>query len=74
MVGIGRGFDNGLSLGAELWTSQDFDPATTTSQYSFDLTAAWVTDNDIQIDGGVNFGLDRATPDTEVYFGVSRRF
>jgi hypothetical protein len=74
VIGIGRGFDNGLSLGAEVWTSQDFDPAGTTSQYSFDLSAAWVVGADTQLDGGVNLGLNKVTPDAEVYFGISRRF
>jgi len=36
--------------------------------------AAWLADNDTQLDGGVNLGLNRATPDVEIYFGMSRRF
>jgi hypothetical protein len=43
-------------------------------QYSFDLDAAWLADNDMQLDGGLNIGLNRATPDLEIYLGVSRRF
>ncbi len=74
VVGLGKSLDGGWNLGAEIWTAQDFDPAGTTSQYSFDVSAAWLADNDTQLDGGLNFGLNRATPDTEVYFGVSRRF
>ena len=74
VVGLGRGFDNGLTLGAEIWTSQSLDPAGTVSQYSFDLDAALLTNNDTQLDWGVNLGLNRPTPDLEVYAGVSRRF
>jgi Putative MetA-pathway of phenol degradation len=73
VVGLGRGFGN-LTLGAEVWTSQNLDPAGTVSQYSFDLDAAYLTDSDTQLDGGVNLGLNRATPDLEIYFGISRRF
>ncbi len=41
VVGIGRGFGP-LSLGAEVWTSQNFDPLGTASLYSFDVSAAWL--------------------------------
>ena len=58
----------------ELWSGQNLDPAGTVSQYSFDVDAAWLVDNDTQLDGGVNIGLNRATPDLEFYFGISRRF
>lgn len=73
VIGIGRGFGP-FTLGAEIWSGQNLDPAGTISQYSFDLDAAWLADKDTQLDGGVNFGLNRATPDVEFYFGISRRF
>jgi hypothetical protein len=73
VVGLGRSFGN-LTLGAEVWSDQNVDPAGTISQYSFDLDAAYLTDSDTQLDGGVNLGLNRATPDLELYLGVSRRF
>jgi hypothetical protein len=73
VAGIGRNFGK-LSLGAEVWTAQNLDPAGTVSQYSADVDAAWLLDNDTQIDGGANIGLNRATPDLELYLGVSERF
>jgi len=73
VVGLGKSFGP-VTLGAELWSGQNLDPAGTVSQYSFDLDAAWLVNNDTQLDGGVNIGLNRATPDLEFYFGVSRRF
>jgi hypothetical protein len=73
VVGLGRSFGP-LTLGAEIWTAQNLDPAGTVSQYSFDLDAAWLANNDTQLDCGLNLGLNRATPDMEIYFGVSRRF
>jgi Putative MetA-pathway of phenol degradation len=73
VVGIGRGIGN-VTLGAEVWSAQNLDPAGTVSEYSFDLDAAWLIGNDTQIDGGANMGLNRATPDLEIYFGVSERF
>jgi hypothetical protein len=76
VVGLGRSFEGGFSAGAELWGSTDFDPAGQTQQYSFDLSAAWQPESlhDVQFDGGVNFGLNRATPDTQIYVGISKRF
>ncbi len=76
VVGFGRSLDNGFTLGAELWTAQDFDPSGTASQYSFDLDAAWQpgSDSDLQLDAGINFGLNRDTPGAQIYFGISRRF
>jgi len=73
VAGLGRTF-GAVTLGAEVWTDQNLDPLGTVSQYSFDLDAAWLADNDTQLDGGVNLGLNRATPDLELYFGISRRF
>jgi len=73
VAGIGRNFGK-LSLGAEVWTAQNLDPAGTVSQYSADVDAAWLIGNDTQIDGGANIGLNRATPDLELYLGVSERF
>jgi len=76
VIGLGRALENGLTLGAELWTSQDFDPSGAASQYSFDLDAAWQPrgDADLQLDIGVNLGLNRNTPGSQLYFGISRRF
>jgi hypothetical protein len=73
VVGLGKSFGP-VTLGVELWSGQNLDPAGTVSQYSFDVDAAWLVDNDTQLDGGVNIGLNRATPDLEFYFGISRRF
>jgi hypothetical protein len=75
VVGLGRSVGGGVSLGAELWALTDFDPDGDTRQYSFDVAAAWqpAADPDLQFDGGVNFGLNGATPGVQVYIGVSRR-
>lgn len=73
VVGLGKSF-GAFTLGAEVWTGQNLDPAGATSQYSFDVDAAWLANNDTQLDSGVNVGLNRATPDVEFYLGISRRF
>lgn len=75
VAGISRGFDSGVTLGAELWQSRDFDPAGATQQASFDLSAALIPsgDKNLQLDGGVNFGLTRITADVQGYVGLSLR-
>jgi hypothetical protein len=76
VIGLGRSVGAGISLGAELWALTDLDPAADTQQYSFDLAAAWqpAGESDLQFDGGVNFGLNGATPSLQIYVGASRRF
>jgi hypothetical protein len=63
-----------LSLSAEVWGQWDWDPAGTTRQASVDGSVAYLLSNDVQFDAGANFGLNRATPDVELYAGVSKRF
>lgn len=74
-VGLGHGFGP-LTAGVELWGKVDDDPAGRTTQASADLTAAYVpaAAPDLQLDAGLNAGLNRHTPDLEVYVGVARRF
>jgi hypothetical protein len=74
-VGLGRSFGP-LPAGVELGGKLDDDPAGRTSQASADLTAAFVpaASPNLQLDAGLNAGLNRRTPDLEVYVGVARRF
>jgi hypothetical protein len=63
-----------LNLSAEIWGAWDWDPDGTTRQASADGAIAYLLGNNVQIDAGANFGLNRATPDAELYGGVSVRF
>ena len=63
-----------VTVFGEFWSDVDFDPTDATTQYSADLAAAWVLPHDVQLDGGVNIGLNRQTPAVQGYFGVSHRF
>ncbi|WP_172448529.1 transporter [Caulobacter mirabilis] len=76
VVGLGRGFDNGLSATVELSTTQDFDPTETGRQYFLGLSGGWQPKSspDMQWDLGINFGLNSEAPDAEIYGGVTRRF
>lgn len=63
-----------LTLSGELWGAWDFDPAGTVRQYSIDGAVAYLLGRDVQIDAGANFGLNRHTPDVQLYTGIAFRF
>lgn len=74
LIDFGIAASSQLSLTAELWGQWDWDPAGTTRQYSADAAVAYLANTSVQLDAGANFGLNRDTPDVEVYAGVSKRF
>jgi hypothetical protein len=63
-----------FTLYNEIWTSQNFDPAGTVRQYSYDVSLAWLVQPTLQLDIGANIGLNRETPDLVAYLGISSRF
>jgi hypothetical protein len=63
-----------LTIAGELWTNVNFDPAGTAKQASADAALAYGVSDNLQLDGGVNLGLTRDTPDLELYAGLSIRF
>ena len=63
-----------LNLSAEIWGQWDWDPSGTSRQASADGAVAYLLSNDVQLDTGANFGLNRVTPVVELYGGVSLRF
>jgi len=71
---IGVPLSSHVTLSGELWGAWDFDPAGTVRQYSVDAAAAFLLSNDVQLDAGVNLGLNRNTPDVELYSGIALRF
>jgi hypothetical protein len=73
VASLGRSFGP-VSLGAELWGQVEDDPAGTVRRASADLTSALMIGKNLQLDAGANFGLNRQTPDAEVYVGISKRF
>lgn len=64
----------GLTLIGELWTATNFDPGETVTLASADAAIAYAVNNNLQLDLGTNIGLNRHTPDVELYVGVSVRF
>jgi len=74
VIGVGWQATSKFSLSGEIWGQWDWDPSGTQRQASADAAAAYLVSNDFQIDGGANFGLNRDTPDLELYSGFSVRF
>jgi Putative MetA-pathway of phenol degradation len=73
-LNIGKTLTSKLTAYAEVWTAQNYDPAGTVRQYLADVALAYLATPTLQFDVGGNFGLSRATPDAQIYFGVSTRF
>ncbi len=63
-----------FTLYNELWINQNFDPAGTVRQYSYDVSLAWLARPTLQVDIGANIGLNRFTPGLVAYVGVATRF
>ena len=63
-----------LNIAAEIWRGWDWDPSSATRQASADGSVAYLLSNDVQVDAGANFGINWATPDVELYGGISKRF
>jgi hypothetical protein len=74
VVNLGLQASDKLAFSTELWAMWDWDPAGTGKQVSWDGSAAYLVNKDLQLDAGANFGLNRETPDVELYTGVSVRF
>jgi len=74
VVNLGVAVSDKVSLSTDLWGKWDRDPAGTGKQVSWDIAGSYLATKTLQLDAGANFGLNRQTPDFEVYSGVSVRF
>jgi hypothetical protein len=74
LVNLGWQATKKLTVTTEIWGQWDFDPSGTGQQRSWDASVAYLVAKDFQLDAGANVGLNRQTPDLELYTGVSVRF
>lgn len=74
VINLGLAASKRVNLSTEIWAMWDWDPAGTGRKVSWDVSAAYLPTNDLQLDAGANFGRNAQTPGTEVYGGVSVRF
>jgi hypothetical protein len=61
-------------VAVEYWQQDNHDPSGHVKQKSGDLAFIYAVNQDLQLDLGGNFGLNQATPDQQLYFGLSYRW
>jgi len=74
VVNLGLQLSRKINVSTELWAAWDWDPTGTAKQVSWDVAGAYQPRKNLQLDAGVNFGLNRQTPGLELYTGISVRF
>jgi hypothetical protein len=74
VFGLSAGLTDTMGATAELSIGRDEDPAGHSTQALAGLSVGWTPNDHVQLDVGANAGLNRASPDMELYFGVTRRF
>jgi hypothetical protein len=74
VVGLGVALSDAVNGTLEFQALRDNDPADHATQSLAGLSVGWMVADDLQLDAGSNVGLNTASPDVEVYVGVSRRF
>lgn len=74
VAGLGFSLSEAISATAEVALTRDHDSAGHSTETLGGFSAGWQLDDDTQIDLGVNLGLNAASPDSEIYFGIARRF
>ena len=74
LVNLSHPVTKELNAYVEFWNEQELAPGGTIHQYSIDLAASYQLKKTLQLDAGINLGLNSATPETQFYLGVSKRF
>lgn len=63
-----------VTVYVEFWSDYNNDPLLKTTQYSADFAVTWLARPNLQLDAGIDFGLNAATPKVQVFAGLSQRF
>ena len=66
-------FDDSLTGYVEFWSDVNND-ANTVTQYTADFALSWIVKDNLQLDAGINVGLNKAANDLQPYVGISQRF
>lgn len=74
LLDISYNLPKDVTLYGEVWGDWNYEPTGVVRQYSVDFAASVILHHDLQLDGGINVGLNHATPGVEVYSGISKRF
>lgn len=73
-INLGLSPSTAWTLCAELWVDWNFDPQGTQRQSSADFAASYGMTSSVQLDAGVNVGLQAGTPRVQAYLGITQRF
>ena len=73
-IGITTELTKSLASAVELQATRDQDPDGHSTQALASVSLAWQPRSNLQLDIGAVAGLNRASPDVELYLGVARRF
>jgi hypothetical protein len=74
LVNLAISLPRNFTLYGELWGDWNFNTIGTVRQYSADTAITYGFTPYLQLDAGVNIGLNRYTPRTQAYVGVSQKF
>lgn len=74
VVGVSDDLTDAITATVELQAQRDRDPSGHETQELAGLSLAWTPQKQTQLDVGSNIGLNHASPDLELYVGVSRKF
>lgn len=74
VMGLGIALGPAISTAIELSIMHDDDPDGAQRQSLAGLSFAWQPSDNWQLDVGSAIGLNRYSPDAEIYLGVARRF
>ncbi|TVV71602.1 transporter [Sphingomonas solaris] len=74
VIGIAETFGQTLMASLEYQRLRDNDPSGRVTTQLAGVSMAWHPQERVQFDVGSNIGLDHASPDVQIYFGVTRKF
>jgi hypothetical protein len=73
LFGLSHPIGSKTTVYAEIYSALGTDHATP-PVYTFDVAAAYLVTPTLQLDAGVNLGLNHAAPNVQAYTGLSKRF
>jgi hypothetical protein len=74
VIGLSAALTGSISSALEIEAMRDEDPSGSSTEELAGLSFAWQPQNDLQFDAGAVAGLNKASPDVELYVGIARRF
>jgi hypothetical protein len=74
LINVSHSLTSKLSVAIEYWRQDNHEPSGHLKQESGDIAFVYVVNPDLQLDLGGNMGLNHATPDTQMYLGLSYRW